>query len=141
MAINNHRPINNSLLRIPRFKTKSAFDKNFKASANSIKPNTTLTVLSHPPDFGNEFNHFGNIANKVNGKAKAKPKPLIPSVNCMAPPSVVSELPNKEPKIGPVHEKDTIANVNAMKNIPIAPPTLLALLSKALLQDAGKVNS
>ena len=34
-----------------------------------------------------------------------------------------------------------MAKVSAIKKTPIKPPILLALLSKALLQDAGNVNS
>ena len=36
---------------------------------------------------------------------------------------------------------DTMANVKAIKNTPIQPPILLALLSRALLHEAGSVNS
>ena len=61
------------------------------------------------------------------GKASANPKPPIPAVNCMAPPSEVKEPASNDPKIGPVHEKDTIARVSAIKKIPIIPPTLEAL--------------
>ena len=32
--------------------------KNLKASAISTKPNTTFTVLSQPPDLGNDFNQY-----------------------------------------------------------------------------------
>ena len=39
----------------------------------------------------------------------------------MAPPSAVNDPANNDPKIGPVHEKETIANVNAMKKIPTPP--------------------
>ena len=100
-----------------------------------------MTVFNQPPDFGNEFSHFGNIANNVKGNASARPKPDIPSDNWVAPPSEDKELPSSVPKMGPVHEKDTIANVRAIKKMPKIPPTLLALLSRALLQDAGNVNS
>jgi hypothetical protein len=41
-------------------KTKSAFDK-AKAKKPILKSSETFTVLSHPPDFGNEFNQLGNI--------------------------------------------------------------------------------
>src|SRR5690606_25189605 len=99
-----HNPMNNSRFKSPHCSTKSAFDKNLSAKANSINPKTTFTVFNQPPDFGKEFNHFGNIANNVKGKASANPKPDIPSDNCIAPPSDVKELPNKVPKIGPVHE-------------------------------------
>ena len=74
-------PINSSRLKIPQCPTKSEFDKNLNAKANSKKPKTTLVVFNHPPDFGNEFNQLGNSANKAKGNAKAKPNPLIPAVN------------------------------------------------------------
>ena len=56
----------------------SAFDKNFKAKANSIKPKLTFTVFNHPPDLGIEFNQLGNIANKVNGNASEMENPNMP---------------------------------------------------------------
>src|SRR5210317_2196871 len=102
MPIITHKPINSSRFKSPQCSTKSAFDKNFNAKANSINPKTTLTVFNQPPDFGNEFNHLGNMANNVNGKANARPKPLIPKVNWVAPPSTDKELPNNVPNIGPV---------------------------------------
>ena len=120
---------------------RSAILKNFNPKASSINPKTTLTEFNHPPDFGNLFIHDGKNANNVKGKAKAKPKPLIPIVSWVAPPSAVKELPKSVPKIGPVHEKDTIASVSAIKKTPMKPPILLALLSIAALQDCGKVNS
>ena len=43
--------MNNSRFRINLLDTKSAFDKNFNANANSINPNTTFTVFIQPPDF------------------------------------------------------------------------------------------
>ena len=117
-----HNPKNISIFKIPQCFTKSAFDKNLKANANSKNPNTTLTVFSQPPDFGKAFNILGNIANNANGKPKAKPKPPIPAVNCQAPPSAVKEPANSDPNIGPVQENDTKASVNAIKNIPKIPP-------------------
>ena len=116
-------------------------DKNLSANANSINPNTTFTVFNQPPDLGNEFNHLGNMANNVKGNAKASPKPPIPILNCIALASDAMVLPNNPPRIGPVQEKETIAKVSAIKNTPITPPILLALLSIAALQDCGSVNS
>ena len=57
------------------------FERNLKASASSKNPRTTFVVFNQPPDFGNEFNQFGNNANNANGNAKANPKPVIPAVN------------------------------------------------------------
>ena len=135
-----HKAINTSLLSNPQCSTKSALDKNLKAKASSRNPKTTFTVFNHPPDFGNEFNQFGNRANKANGNANASPNPPIPAVNCIAPPSEVSDPASNEPRIGPVHEKDTIARVKAIKKIPMIPPILDAesILSP---QELGKVIS
>ena len=78
------------------------------------------------------------MANKVNGKANANPKPAIPCVNAQAPPC--KEPTNKVPKIGPVHEKETIAKVMAMKKIP--PKLPKPLLASALLAiPEGKLIS
>ena len=74
-------PIKSSLLKIPQCPTKSEFDKNLKAKANSKNPKITLVVFNQPPDFGNEFSQLGKSANKAKGKAKATPKPLIPAVS------------------------------------------------------------
>ena len=67
-----------SRVKIPACTTKSAFDANFKASANSKKPKVTFTEFNQPPDFGKEFNQPGNAANKPNGKASASEKPNMP---------------------------------------------------------------
>ena len=110
------------------------------ANANSIKPKTTLVVVNHPPDFGNELIRLGKAANMANGNANANPKPPIPEVNCIAPPSELSAPASKEPSIGPVHEKETKAKVNAIKKIPIIPPTPSAALT-LLDKLAGKAIS
>ena len=77
-------PIKVSRFKSPNLITKSAFDKNLKAKANSKNHKITLVVFSHPPDFGKEVNQLGNKANNAKGKAKAAPKPVIPALNCMA---------------------------------------------------------
>ena len=64
-------PMNNSHLKIPQPRVKSTIDKNLKAKATSNKPKFTFTFSNQPPDLGKPFNHCGNNANKVNGKAKA----------------------------------------------------------------------
>lgn len=83
---------------------------------------------------------FGNKAKSAKGKASANPNPVIPNVSCIAPPSEVKLPANKEPKIGPVQENETIAKVSAMKKIPI-PPFNEELESVELPQLLGKVNS
>lgn len=112
----------------------SAVDKNLKASANSINPRITFTVVSQPPDFGNECNHCGNKANKVNGNANAIPKPSKPKKSDEPP------ITKSVPIIGPVQEKDTKASVNAIKNTPKYPP-LPERLSVLFAHEDGKVIS
>ena len=119
-------------------KTKSAFDKNLKAKANSRKPSTTLTVFNHPPDFGKECNHPGNIAKSMNGNAKASEKPNIPMIGAIPPLEAAST--NSVPTIGPVQENDTIASAKAINSIPIIPP-LSAWLSTLLAQELGNIIS
>ena len=133
-----HIPINNSLLSKPQCSTKSAFDKNLNAKPSSRKPKITLKVFIHLPDFGIEFNILGKKANKVNGSARAIPKPNIPKVNWIAPPCDVIEPTKRDPRIGPVHENETSTNVSAMKNIPRYPLKEFDFESMELIQDAGK---
>ena len=52
------------------------------------------------------------------GEGQSKSKSALPTVNWSAPPSAVREPASSDPKIGPVHEKDTMAKVSAIKNIP-----------------------
>ena len=132
--------INISLFSKPQCITRSAFERNLNAKASSIKPNTTFTVFSHPPDLGNELKRFGKSANKAKGNASANPNPAIPDVNCMAPPSADNEPASKDPKIGPVQENETSASVSAIKKIPTIFPAP-ALLSAPLLILPGKVIS
>jgi hypothetical protein len=118
--------------------TRSAFDKNFSANASSKNANTFFTVSNHPPDFGNDFNQSGKIANSAKGNASASPNPARPVVSCHAPP--LNDPTNKEPKIGPVQENETMAKVSAIKNIPPTLPN--PLFESALLAILlGNVNS
>ena len=112
----------------------SAIDKNLSARANSKKPRNTFTVFSHPPDFGIELSQPGNAANKEKGRAKAREKPNIPTIG--AKPPTVADWTNKGPTIGPVHEKETRARVNAIKKMPIK-PARSAALSDLLIQEVG----
>ena len=132
--------MNISLFKSPQCLTKSALERNLKASANSKNPKVTFTVVNQPPDFGSDCNQLGNMANSAKGKANANPNPPIPAVNCIAPPSDANEPANNDPKIGPVQENETKANVSAMKKIPITLPGP-ALLSAPVEKDAGNVIS
>src|SRR5436190_23766662 len=122
--------------------TRSALDKNLKAKANSRNPKNTFTVFNHPPDFGKVFNQPGNIANNMNGKAKANEKPNIPTIAAIPPFEAAST--NKVPTIGPVHENETIAKAKAINKIPIIPPlsawlsTLFAHLFGNMISKAPK---
>ena len=135
-----HIPKKTSILSKPQCLTRSAFERNLKASASSKKPRTTFVVFSQPPDLGNALSKFGNIANKAKGRPRASPKPPIPAVSCHAPPSAVREPAKRDPSIGPVHEKETIDKVRAMKKIPRKPPIPSPLVVELVHFD-GKVNS
>ena len=110
-----------SIFNNPQWATKSALDKNLSANANSINPRQTFIVFYQLPDFGICSSTFGNMANNAKGKPNAIPKPAIPAVNSQAPESPLSDPASSVPKIGPVHENETIAKVNAIKNIPTKP--------------------
>ena len=73
------------------------------------------------PDFGRFLIKFGKRANIAKGSANEMPKPSIPAVNWYAPPLIDNDPTNKEPSIGPVHEKETSAKVKDMKKMPITP--------------------
>ena len=133
--------IKSSLLIMKVLETKSAFDKNFRAKANSTNPRTTFTVFIQPPDFGKLCNACGNNANKPKTIAQANPKPAkakVSSIGTFAEPVIA--LPNKLPKIGPVHENETITRVKAMKKIPIIPPASSAF-EDLLAIELGSVIS
>ena len=119
--------------------TMSAVDKNFNAKASSKKPSVTLTVFNQPPDEGRELSQPGKAANKVNGIAKAKAKPNIPTAGPNRDPPEAA-LTKSEPMIGPVQEKLTKLKVNAMKKIPSIPP-LFEASSALFTQLEGKVIS
>jgi hypothetical protein len=57
----------------------------------------------------------------------------------MLPP--VETCTKSVPIIGPVHEKETITKVNAIRRMLISPDVLSALLSNFVLHVAGKVRS
>ena len=141
MAITIQSAIKSSLFSKKVLETKSAFDKNFNAKANSINPRTTFTVFIQPPDFGKLCNACGNNANKPKTNAQANPKPAKANVNnvgtLVAP---ATTPPNKLPRIGPVQENETITKVKAIKKIPINPPASSAL-EDLLAMELGKVIS
>ena len=141
MVIKIHKKMNNSLFKKNVLETKSAFDKNFKANPNSMKPKTTFTVFIQPPDFGKLCRACGNNAKSPKTIAQLKPNPAkakVSNIGTFAEP--VTALPNKLPKIGPVQENEIITKVNAMKNIPIIPPASSAF-EDLLAMELGKVMS
>lgn len=118
-----HSPINISLFSRNVLETKSALERNFKANATSIKPNTTFTVFIQPPDFGNDCNACGKRASNPKTIAHASPKPPKAKVNNTGIfLALEATPPSKLPRIGPVQENETITNVRAIKKIPIIPP-------------------
>ena len=118
--------------------TKSALDKNLNAKANSKNPSETLTVFNHPPEFGNYCIQAGNKANNINGNAMAEENPNIPTIGAIPP--LEADSTRSVPTIGPVHEKETIAKANAIKNIPTT-PDLLDFLSTTFAHEFGNTIS
>ena len=81
-----------------------------------MKPSTTFTVLSQPPDFGIFLSMVGKRANTVNGMARAIAKPVIPTTGPITLPRLAAST-KRVPIIGPVQENDTITSVAAMKKM------------------------
>ena len=100
-----------------RFFATSTLLKNFKANANSTKPNVTFNAFCQPPLLVSTVNNLGKKAKIINGNASPKPKPNIPLMGPKLP-----ALPPARPKIEatkfPVQLKETTTNVNAIKNMP-----------------------
>ena len=134
-------PMNNSLFSRKVLETKSALERNFRANANSINPKTTFKVFIQLPDFGRDCSAWGNKANVPKTIAHAKPNPAkakVKSIGTSFAPETA--LPNKLPKIGPVHEKETITKVKAMKKIPITPPVSSALEDLLAIQLGSVIS-
>ena len=110
------------------------------AKASSIKPSVTLMTFIQPPDLGADLSRDGNMANNVNGIASAIAKPSIPIVGATILPWVETAT-SRNPMIGPVHENDTKARVNAIRNMLSNPVVLSDLASTLFCQDEGNVIS
>jgi hypothetical protein len=131
--------INTSRSRICHPYAKSATLRNFNAKANSRNANVTLKVFIQPPDLGSFFNTDGNIANSVNGNAKAMAKPSIPIAGAMMDLPAAST--SRVPMIGPVQENDTITKVKAINRMLMKPLVLPDLLLRAVDHELGRVIS
>ena len=112
--------------------------RNFRESANTIKPRITFTEFSQPPDFGNRSSNEGTNASMVKGKAKAMEKASMVTIGSHTAPWVDSI--KTVPTIGPVQENDTRTRVSARKKIPRMPP-LSAFASVFVVHFAGRTNS
>ena len=125
MKITIHNTKKTSLSNHPQCQTKSAEDKNFKAKASSKNPKQTFTLFNQPPDLGMLLRKPGNIADNVNGSAKARAKPNIPTAGPNNSPLELAST-SKVPIIGPVQEKETKAKDAAIKKMPPKPLLLSA---------------
>ena len=119
---------------------RSATLRNFRENANSRKPRQTLMQFIQPPLLGALFSHAGNMANSVNGRAKATAKPNMPTVGAKMEPVVLTST-SRNPMMGPVHEKLTRLKVKAMRNILHRPVAASDFLSTAFVHLAGSVIS
>ncbi len=106
--------------------------------ASTMKPRTTFTELSHPPDLGSPFSQEGNMANRVKGMAKARANPNIPRTGSRASPPAAST--SRAPTMGPVQEKETSTVVRARKKAPPIPPRS-ARLSALFTHLEGRTSS
>ena len=126
----------------PSCRTRSALLRNLNAKPISSRPNTTFTLFNHPPLCGKLFNHPGKAENNPKGSARAEENPSITAVGAAKDP--VAAPAKADPTRGPVHEKDTIASVAAMKKMPMMPPrsdaasALLAQLEGSWISNAPK---
>ena len=104
-----------------------------------MKPNVTFTTFIQLPLFGAALSHWGKRAKRVKGSAKAIAKPNMP----MTGPTIleVTTCTNRKPMMGPVQEKLTSTNVNAIKKMLKIPVVLLAFLSTAVFHFDGRVIS
>ena len=93
------------------------------------------------PLFGAFFIIVGKRAKSVNGNAKAKAKPTIPTAGAIALPVEVDASTRRKPTIGAVQEKETSVSVKAIRKIPKRPAVLEALESTALFHLEGRVIS
>ena len=109
------------------------------AKAISTKPKVTFTTFIQLPLLGTVLSHWGKRAKRVKGNAKAMAKPSMP----MTGPTMleVTTCTSRKPMMGPVQEKLTSTNVNAIKKMLKMPVVLLALLSTAVFHFDGKVIS
>ena len=82
----------------------------------------------------------GKSANSVNGRARAIAKPSIPTTGARATPDVPTST-NRNPMMGPVHEKLTRLSVKAIRKMLSNPVVRSALLSTALDHDDGSESS
>ena len=97
-------------------------------------------VFIQEPERGADLSNDGNMANNVNGKAKANAKPNIPTAGLIQLPEVTVST-NSKPMIGAVQENDTNTRVNAMRKIEIKPVALEALVSTEFAQLSGNLIS
>ena len=77
-------------------------------------------MFSQPPEDGSELSHPGNALKSINGIESAIENPNITAVGAANDP--VAAPAKAPPMSGPVQEKETIANVAAIKKIPMIPP-------------------
>src|ERR1700743_739276 len=134
------RPKKVSLFNIPQCVTRSAFERYLRARATSTNPKQRFRVFIQPPERGRDCNQPGKRAKRAKGRPSANPKPAIATVNCIAPPFCPRAPTSRVPRMGPVQEKETMARVRAIKNMPPRLP-ILDLESTELEMLLGNVIS
>ena len=105
-----------------------------------MKASVTLTAFIQPPDFGALFSSCGKRAKRVKGSARATAKPVMPMAGAAMLPCVDTAT-SRNPMMGPVHEKDTSASVNAIRKMDSQPVAASDFWSALLTHEAGSVIS
>ena len=116
-------------------------ERNFSASASSMKARTTFTEFIQPPLLGMDCSSPGKMAKRVKGRARARAKPNIPTAGARKPELEVAACTSSVPMMGPVQEKETSASVKAMKKMLTSPVALSAFWSIFVVQEAGRTIS
>ena len=131
--------ITSGLEIIPHPNHTSTAEMYFILNARRMNAKITLTILSHPPDFGIFFIKEGKNENITNGNENAEPNTSIPRTGFMATPPETAAA-RIDPTKGPVHENETITIASATKKEAIRPP-LSAFESALLASPPGRVIS
>ncbi len=123
-------------VKIPHCSTRSAFDRNFIAVANSTNPITTFTSCSHAPDRGSFATALGISASRKKGSAKTQEKTSSPVSGQIQLPR--EAMTSSVPTNGVVQVNDVNVKVSPIRRIPpVSLPLPRVAPSSRVSSDAG----